>query len=138
MASLEGGCLCGDVRYEIEGEPFRTLNCHCDDCRKATGSAFTTIVFYKDEQISVSKGRPNSFEHRADSGNKVHKYFCGNCGSPLFGTTELRPGTTYVRLGSMDDGNFAQPELNLYASRVLKSTVVDETLASFDTMPSST
>ena len=47
MADITGGCLCGAVRYEVSGEPARVVNCHCDNCRKATGAAIATNVFFK-------------------------------------------------------------------------------------------
>lgn len=130
-----GGCLCGSIRYEVEGEPFRALNCHCNDCRRSTGSAFTTIVFYKDEQLKLVSGELKAFDHKADSGRKVRKLFCGDCGTQLFGTTEHRSGVTYIRIGTFDDANFVRPDLNLYMARALKSTLIDEDLASFEEMP---
>ena len=63
MTEIAGGCLCGAIRYEINGEPFRIANCHCDDCRKATGSAYATILFFKEEQIKILQGTPKKFEH---------------------------------------------------------------------------
>ena len=75
---ITGGCLCGDIRYEVEGEPFRTANCHCDDCRKATGSAYATNLFFKEEQILVLQGTLKKFQHLADSNSTMTKEFCGN------------------------------------------------------------
>ena len=55
---ITGGCLCGSIRNEIDAKPFRIANCHCDDCRKATGSAYATNLFLKEEQIKILQGTP--------------------------------------------------------------------------------
>ena len=69
MAGFTGGCLCGAIRYEVTAEPIRTFCCHCDSCRKATGSAFATNVFIKEADLKILQGTPTKFQHKADSGN---------------------------------------------------------------------
>lgn len=135
MAKITGGCLCGSIRYEIEGEPFRVANCHCDDCRKATGSAYATNLFYKETQITLLQGTPKKFQHTADSGNGMTKEFCGDCGSQVFGTGTLRPGVKHVKVGTIDDASFVKPEVNLFITRALGSTHIDDALANFEGMP---
>jgi len=135
---ITGGCLCGAVRYEIEGKPFRTANCHCDDCRKATGSAYATNLFFKEEQITLLKGVLKKFEHVADSGSAMMKEFCGHCGSQIFGSGTNRPGSKNVKVGSIDDPSFVRPEVNLYTDHALECSYIDGTLDNFRGMPSST
>ena len=76
MAYFTGGCLCGAVRYEINGDPVRVAHCHCDDCRKATGSSFATNAFFKEDDLVVLKGTTKTYMHTADSGNSMNKEFC--------------------------------------------------------------
>lgn len=135
MSKVTGGCLCGAIRYEINGEPLRAANCHCNDCKKATGAPYVTNVFYKDTQITLLKGRPKVFEHTADSGNSMAKEFCGDCGSQVFGTGELRPGIRHVKAGTIDDASFVKPEANLFALHALSYIHLDEDIESFDGMP---
>jgi len=56
MTEFSGGCLCGAIRYEFRGDLLRTLNCHCDDCRRATGSSFGTYVFVEESDLNVLQG----------------------------------------------------------------------------------
>ena len=109
MTEIAGGCLCGAIRYEINGEPFRIANCHCDDCRKATGSAYATILFFKEDQIKILQGTPKTFEHLAASKNTMIKEFCSNCGSQVFGSGAMFPGVKDVTVGSIDDASFVKP-----------------------------
>ena len=83
MAGFTGGCLCGAVRYEVRGEPARAANCHCDDCRRATGASFATNIFFREEDVVILKGTTKRFSHKADSGNTMIKEFCPDCGSQL-------------------------------------------------------
>jgi len=137
MTKIEGGCLCGSIRFEINGDPFRIANCHCDDCRKATGSAFATNLFFKEDQIKVLQGATTIFQHSADSNNNMIKEFCGKCGSQLFGSGALRPGVKNVKVGSIDDGSFVKPDVNLYTARALNCTFIDQNIENFPEMPPS-
>ncbi len=135
MAKFTGGCLCGAIRYEIDGEPFRIANCHCDDCRKATGSAYATNLFYKEEQITLLQGSPKHYDHTADSGNSMFKEFCGNCGSQVFGGGAMRPGVKSVKVGTIDDASFVKPDVNLFTAHALSCTLIDDDVENFEAMP---
>ncbi|MBF0290022.1 MAG: GFA family protein [SAR324 cluster bacterium] len=135
MKTITGGCLCGAIRYEIKAEPMRVANCHCDDCRKATGAAFATMLFFKEGDIVITQGKPKAFDHTADSGNAMIKEFCDNCGSQVFGSSAGRPGIKNVKVGSIDDAAFVKPEVNVYVSRALSYSHIDKNLNNFDKMP---
>jgi hypothetical protein len=135
MKNITGGCLCGMIRYKIDGEPFRIANCHCDDCRKATGSAYATNLFFNETQVVVLHGKPKKFSHIADSGNSMTKEFCDNCGSQIFGSGAFRPGVVNIKVGSIDDANFVSPEVNLYTSHALSCTHIDGDVDNFEKMP---
>ena len=122
MAGFKGGCLCGAVKYEVKGEPVRVAQCHCDDCRRATGSAFATNVFVKEEDIVVLQGETKSFQHSADSGSTMTKEFCGNCGSQLFGSGSSAPGIKNIKIGSIDDVGDLKPQIEVFTSKSLPYT----------------
>ena len=135
MTGFSGGCLCGSIKYEVVSDPVRMVNCHCDDCRKNTGAAFSTNIFVKADDINILQGTTNRFEHIADSGNTRVKEFCGNCGSPLFGHGPSRPGMKSVKVGTIDDASFAEPTANLYVLRALPCSHVSDELDNHDGMP---
>ena len=74
MEKHTGKCLCGEVAYEVSGQPVLQGNCHCIDCRKNTGAGFATILFFKEEQIVQLSGKTSSFQYNADSGNSKIKF----------------------------------------------------------------
>ena len=135
---ITGGCLCGAIRYEIDGKPFRTANCHCDDCRKSTGSAFATNLFFKEVQITILQGIPKKFKHLADSKGTMIKEFCGNCGSQIFGSGSNRLEAKYIKVGSIDDASFVKPDVNLYTAHALNYSHIDDKIDSFRSMPPAT
>ena len=113
----------------------RIANCHCDACRKATGSSFATNIFVAEDDIVITQGEPKSFSHAADSGNTMTKEFCANCGSQLFGQGTGRPGVKGIKVGSIDDASFVRPEVNLFLKQALPFTKIDHSLDGFDGMP---
>ncbi len=79
MVNLNGGCLCGNVRYSASGEPVVTSICHCQDCKKQTGSAFVEVVAVPQESFSL-QGTLQTYTKAADSGRKKSIRFCPGCG----------------------------------------------------------
>ncbi len=119
MAGFKGGCLCGAIRYEVKSDPVRVANCHCDDCRKATGASFATNVFVKADVVVVLQGSPRRFQHTADSGSTMTKEFCADCGSQLFGFGSRGQGIKHVKVGSIDDARFVRPVVDVFVSKAL-------------------
>ena len=76
---VTGGCLCGAVRYEVIGDPFSVIHCHCLSCRRHTGAAVVTFAGFKQDQIRFTTGERRIYE----SSPGVGRAFCGQCGTPL-------------------------------------------------------
>lgn len=128
MAGFTGGCLCGAIRYEVSGDPLRVQICHCDDCRRATGSPFAANAFVREDDFRLLKGTPKKFTHRADSGNEMTKEFCGECGSQLFGYSARGTGMRTVKIGSIDDIGSLRPQTEVFVAKKLPFTrLLDET-----------
>ena len=77
-----GGCACGAIRYRCSGAPRYMGNCHCRDCRQATGSAYFPCVLVQESEFTLESGEPSWFERPADKGHPMHRGFCAACGSP--------------------------------------------------------
>jgi len=132
MTGFKGGCLCGAIRYEVKSDPVRVANCHCDDCRKATGSSFATNVFVKEEDLVILQGSPSSFEHKAGSGATMTKQFCGDCGSQLFGFGSGSPGIRHVKVGTIDDVGAIRPAVDVFTSKALPFTRLSDDTEHFE------
>jgi len=104
MAVHEGGCLCGAVRFETEGEPLRVTICHCRFCQRATGSAYMVEPIFAREKVRISKGSPTVYSLRSSgSGKLVHVHFCATCGTKLYLTFERFADSCGVYAGTFDD-----------------------------------
>ena len=119
MPKVMGGCLCGAIRYEVDGELIRTLNCHCDNCRKTTGTAFGTYVFVNEDDLKILQGTPKTFEHENEDGLTLTKRFCENCGTPLFARSARAGKMVHIKVGTIDDASFVRPEMDIFVSSKL-------------------
>ena len=87
MSKVVGSCLCGAVRYESEAEPLMTAICHCDNCQRQSGSAFSIIVGVPAGSLRFEgEERLATYEDRGTSGKAVYRRFCKSCGSPVRST----------------------------------------------------
>ena len=133
MERFEGGCLCGQVRYVIEGDPAASMVCHCSHCQKQSGSAFSTIIGVPENQVSIS-GEPVTYRDNGESGRSVERQFCGTCGSPLFSRVEVSPGMLWVKAGTLDDPSGYQPSAHIW-TRSKQCWVDTGDIPAFDTNP---
>ncbi|KAK8917214.1 hypothetical protein VCV18_009671 [Metarhizium anisopliae] len=99
-----GSCACREIEFQFEGEPAVTALCHCTDCQKWTGGAFTSNAVVPRTSFKVTKGTPKTWDVRGDSGKINKHFFCGNCGSGLYTELEVMPDMACVKAGSLDGG----------------------------------
>ena len=76
-----GGCLCGQIRYEIKSEPIMTGVRHCKNCQKQAGTAFSTLAGFQKTDIEFMGDLALYKDNDTDTGDTVSRYFCGTCGS---------------------------------------------------------
>jgi hypothetical protein len=113
MASITGGCLCGQVRYTITAEPTRSFVCHCRDCQHSTGSSFAAGMAFPSESVAI-QGDLKSFDMPGGSGQILHRRFCPNCGSGVFIQSAARVGSVAVLAGTLDDPSVFAPTIELF------------------------
>ena len=98
---IEGGCLCGVVRYKYSGELLRTAICHCRDCQRASGSAFHVGVIVAGKGFTVTRGELRTHRTIGDSGRWIDRSFCPTYGSGILHSLELRgPDYIVIKAGS--------------------------------------
>jgi len=114
-----GSCYCGNVKISYTGTPIAQGLCHCWDCRKLSGSTYSTNVIVPADGFTVT-GTPKAVPKKADSGADITNYFCGDCGTPLWGVGGFGDNKV-VRAGILDGEALesAAPQLEIYAERRL-------------------
>src|SRR3954462_7988677 len=118
MATREAACHCGQLRLQVEGEPFAVSICHCLDCQRRTGSAFGMQAGFKQDQVEIT-GRYHDFSRISEEADrKEHVFhFCPDCGSQVFYTEPTEPDLIVVSVGSFADPSFPPPTRSGYDSR---------------------
>src|SRR5215831_1979579 len=102
-----GGCQCGKIRYEITEEPRSVYTCHCLDCQRLTGSAFSLGIVVPEKGFRLTGVEPRRLQRTADSGRVNTRLVCPECGSWICGMQ--RDGVVRVRGGTLDDTSWLRP-----------------------------
>ena len=113
--SIEGGCLCGALRYRIEGEPLVSSTCQCRSCRRAAAAAIVPWITVNSERFAFTVGQPLEF----NSSPPVMRTFCGRCGTQLTYRNTGYAGKIDVTTCSLDDPDAFPPVGHLWTSHKL-------------------
>lgn len=108
--AVQGGCLCGAVRYQIDGQLFDVENCHCSMCRRFHGAAFSTYAKFNPEDFRWLQGESKVVVYRSSPGQGWA--FCRTCGSSL----GLPGGDKLIEitLGTVDGDPGVRPERHTF------------------------
>ena len=110
---IEGGCLCGKVRYSGEAEPIFVGVCHCANCQKGSGTAFNTVVAVPKPAIRLS-GTVSTYQGRGDSGKATYRRFCPECASPIAIEAEVMTDVVMIPVGTLDDKSWVKPAMQIF------------------------
>jgi hypothetical protein len=111
----EGGCLCGSVRYRVQGEPAIGMVCHCRFCQRRLATAFAMIAYFTENQVEMLQGELSTYEHRSDETSRwLRLQFCPRCGTTICHTAEARPGFRGIAAGTFDDPDWFKIERHIW------------------------
>ncbi len=114
MPAIEGRCLCGSISYTSTDEPILVGICHCTDCRRQSGTAFSINVGVPAGGLTIT-GTPKVYETMGtDRGEPARRHFCGDCGSPIISVLADADDIAFVKGGTLDDPSWIEPELELW------------------------
>lgn len=110
---LEGGCLCGTVRFSVSGEVIRFTHCHCSRCRKASGTGHGTNIIMRPAVIAWKKGEDAVRRYKLPEAERFSTCFCSECGSPL---PRFVPAMemAVVPAGSLDTDPGVRPQAHIF------------------------
>ena len=113
MTGIEGGCLCGSVRYKSAAGALMTAVCHCRDCQKQTGTACSIVLGLPRAALEVS-GQVTVHTTTGVSGATVDRHFCGRCGSPIYSAPAVMPDVLFLKAGTLDDPSWLAPGMHMW------------------------
>lgn len=134
MTKHSGSCLCGKTTFTLEDENPTVALCHCTHCQKSTGSAFSVNALAPRATFTVS-GPLKKFEDVGDSGKAITRWFCSECGAPIWSDAEAMPGVAIVKGGAFDDTSWIKPTLEIYCDSKQVWAPLQDGLATFAKMP---
>ncbi len=135
MKTATGGCLCGNVKYELERDAvLNAIHCHCLDCQKSTGSGKATIVVIPEDSLTL-QGALKYYSVVGTDGATIERGFCDNCGSPIV-SAAIGPadweGIKFIKAGSLDDSSWVSVGMNIWNSTARHWDEVKEGLPTFE------
>ncbi len=113
--TLTGSCLCGTVKYSVTTEIKKFYFCHCEQCRKITGSSFASNILAKPSTVSWVSGSEKIKRFDYPGPKSYTKVFCSECGSGLPFLNE-RGNTLFIPAGSLDSDLKIKPDCNIFWS----------------------
>lgn len=130
----KGSCLCGAVTYVVHGEMSNAVFCHCERCRKASGSAFATNAVVDESAFEVAEGSDAIKVFSTAAG--VHRWFCAHCGSPLISKRDALPGVVRLRMGTLDGASApVRPAAHIFTASKADWYDIQDTLPQFAERP---
>lgn len=115
----EGGCLCGAVRYRAVGDPVAVSICHCTNCQRNSGSAFSVNAIFPKEALTMT-GSPATYIDKGDTGAGVVRVFCGTCGTPLESRSIMSSvAHAVIKTGTLDDPSGFVPDSEVYCKSAM-------------------
>jgi len=131
---ITGGCLCGSVRYRATAAPLATRLCWCRVCQYIGAGNATVNAVLPIDALAI-EGELRAFHSIADSGNRMQRRFCPNCGTHLFSQSEARPKLVVVRVGTFDDPELVKPGMNIWTASAPSWARIDQDLPSVARQP---
>ena len=132
--NISGSCTCGAVRYETSAEPVLQGNCHCQNCQKMTGSAYSATMFFPEQAVHI-QGQVKYYTRQGNGGKHSARGFCEVCGTPLFGKPGTMPGLIGIRAGTLDDPNVYKPTVDIFTASAVSWDHMDPEITKFAGFP---
>jgi hypothetical protein len=129
-----GGCLCGALRYQADGEPRMTGHCYCDDCRRASGSGFIPFMGFPSSAVRFS-GESRMFVSKSARGGDAVRNSCPVCSSLVFGGQIGKDDSFTIYAGSLDDPSLFHPKIAIFTRNRPPWAVIPAEVNAFETMP---
>jgi hypothetical protein len=119
-----GGCQCGHIRYELNGQPVVLSVCHCLECQKQSASAFGMTLRVRRQDFRLVHGVPRYWSRPTDSGRTTHCAFCPECGSRVWHQAASDSELVSIKAGSLDEPVDFGTAMHIWTKRKLKGVII--------------
>ena len=132
---LTGGCLCGAIRYSVATPITELRACHCTNCQKTSGAGGSVNALVSISAFHITQGTPKRYDSLADSGRTLYRFFCGDCGSPIYSQRQAFPDTAVLRAGTLDDAGEMRITANIWTRSARPWATIDPATKQFPGQP---
>ena len=112
---LAGSCQCGNAHYQIRSDSVVSVACHCNNCRKLSGSAFGISLVVKSADVTFSHNL-KTWERPSDTGRRNKAWFCPDCGNRIYHQDPDAPSVVRIRAGTLDNDQIPEPMVHVFAA----------------------
>jgi hypothetical protein len=131
---LTGRCLCKSVEYTVADAFEYAMNCHCSQCRRATGSAFKPFAGIRRDLLSIARGEDLTLIHGEPTA--AHDVHCNRCGSLLYSIV-CDGAYAHVTMGTLVDGPSIRPSIHIFVGSKAAWHEITDDLPQHDGFPES-
>lgn len=129
---LTGGCNCGAVRYRVESRPLVVAACHCSQCRRQSGAAYSVNLVVRAKTMTVEGELSSWIDTDTESGAPLSRDYCAQCGSPIRSTPSAAPGICALKAGTLDDPASFAPAMHLWTASKLPWVTIPDGVQQFE------
>lgn len=134
MLNISGSCLCGAVTYRSSEQPVVTAFCHCRNCQKGGGAAYSANVAVPTTSVAID-GPIKRYSTQGGSGSRLTRSFCSTCGSPIAIEVEALAGLMLLQAGTLDDASAVEPNVHIWCASAQPWDSIPEGCTRYDKSP---
>ncbi len=127
-----GGCLCGAIRYRLTDEPLTLYACHCTDCQRESGSAFSLSMVLSRTALDVLQGEPQRYAVTLPDGRQKRGAFCGTCATRLWAEPVAFPQVVIIEPGTLDETGWVCPIAHIWTRSAQPWVVIPPDALTFE------
>ena len=114
---FEGGCTCGNIRYQMTSRPMFVHCCHCSWCQRETGSAFVINALIEADRVNILQGTPKIIDTPSASGKGQKITRCPKCEIAVWSNySQAGSSLNFLRVGTLDEPDQMPPDIHIFTS----------------------
>lgn len=129
---LQGGCTCGEVRYEMTTKPLFVQCCHCTWCQRESGAPFAWNAMIEADRVRVLAGAPEVVNTPSNSGKGQRVNRCPSCKVAVWSNYGGNEKVRFVRVGTLDNASALPPDMHIFTSTKQPWVVLDPATPAID------
>jgi len=114
MIKHQGGCHCGQVKFRTDYDPLLVTQCHCQRCRRLSGTMTFYTIFGDDEVLF--EGKMGQYDFLGGSGMPMRLFFCQQCSTKLYYAADVFEGFKLIVTGSFDNSSDFEPQAEVFTN----------------------